>query len=74
MRENRQHGSEGGEAGSLPYPYRGRNADASLFRPVGIISWSTVSTRTITHQRGALGLTQYGTHAPFVGGEQSSAP
>ena len=23
MRENRQHGSEGGEAGSLPYPYRG---------------------------------------------------
>jgi hypothetical protein len=26
MRENRPYGSEGGEAKSLPYPYRGEDA------------------------------------------------
>ena len=33
MRENRTHGSEGGEAKSLPYPYR-REAASILARTV----------------------------------------
>ena len=35
MRENRTHGSEGGEDGVLLYPYRGNSASDLSIRSVG---------------------------------------
>jgi hypothetical protein len=38
MRENRPCGSEGGEAKSLPYPYRGEKSRAKIVLPDSLIA------------------------------------
>ena len=49
MRENRPCGSEGGEAKSLPYPYRGVSSDSTVKQLSVVI---VRLDRTIQYSRG----------------------